>query len=206
MCRSVSWDLQSDDDERLFSLGLKAVTRFPSFFPPHTSPFLWKTFHFFPLFNKLTAREDTLRCGFKGENQNRALDFLGTERTITHVWERQKGVAICFRQHARYTVLSFMYTLSTSPTGWFSLGCRGLSNSHDWMYRWMRCVELRNSGVAHRPARSEEPVVGEAKTVPIWYLNMKSSICLSCLFVVSVPFSSAGRTEFCQSVRDAVIW
>ena len=54
----------------------------------------------------------------------------------------------------------------------------------------MRCVELRNSGVAHRPARSEDPVVGETKTVPFWYLHVKSSICLCCLFVVSVPFLS----------------
>ena len=61
----MSWDLQSDDNERLLSLGLKAVTWFPS----SSSFFESIPCRFF--FNKLPGCEDTLRCGFKAKSESR---------------------------------------------------------------------------------------------------------------------------------------
>ena len=107
-----------------------------SFFLSPSSLLLLKTFHFSPPPFSICWPLVRIRYGVdsRAKNQNHALDFWGTERTITHVWERQKGVAICFRQHARYTVLSSLYKLSTSPTGWFSLGCG------DWAIAMTGCT------------------------------------------------------------------
>lgn len=72
-CRSVSWDLQFDDDERLFSLGVKAVTRFPSLSS------LFEGIHFvFFLSLSLSISCLVLRichCVESGLNPNHALDF-----------------------------------------------------------------------------------------------------------------------------------
>lgn len=50
----------------------------------------------------------------------------------------------------------------------FECGQRELGSNLDWMHRWIRSVELRNSGVAHRPAHYRDLVMGQE----IWLFNV----------------------------------
>lgn len=54
-------------------------------------------------------------------NLNHALDFWGTKRTITHVWEGTKEW-LFVSENALWAVIPYRYKLSTSSTLWFSLG------------------------------------------------------------------------------------
>lgn len=90
----MSWDLQSDDDERLFSLGLKAVTRFPSLSS------LFESIHF-PFFS-ISCLVLRIRYGVVSRlNHNHALDFGDPAHNYARL-ERAKrsDYFFCFRQHA----------------------------------------------------------------------------------------------------------
>lgn len=159
----MSWDLQSDGDERLFSLSLRAVTRFTSFFP---SFFQSIRFLFFAV--NCPVCVDTLRCGFKAKSESR-FGLCGSSAQLRTSGEAQRTgylfQATCGR-------LCFLIGVSNPRVQRFGLvWAAGLSNIHEWMCRWIRCVELRNSGVAHRPARSADPVV--VKKTLFWYLQTK---------------------------------
>lgn len=132
-------------------------------------------------------------------NLNHALDSVDQAHNYARL-DWHKGMSVCLVQHT----VDLEIALSNSAVQRLGLVWAAGDWAIEWMYRWIRCVELRNSAVAHRPARTEDPVVGPKCDGLVCF-----SLLLALNFVVVDENNRSApvvRRRVFSDCKKAVIW